>query len=114
MEPNWNTLIESSINDFTRQNSSVQSLHGVEIISDYSQVGFEIIDVIAEAEGIPLSSMQFKAMVGKGNTLVLLTLNILFFFCMLKYALKAVVLILIEQFPALSFCHRFCSLPFAT
>ncbi|KAG2590952.1 peptidyl-tRNA hydrolase, mitochondrial-like [Panicum virgatum] len=30
-------------------------------------VGFEIIDVIAEAEGIPLSSMQFKAMVGKGR-----------------------------------------------
>jgi hypothetical protein len=28
-----------------------------------------MIDVIAEAEGIPLSSMQFKAMVGKGNTL---------------------------------------------
>jgi len=46
-------------------------------MSDYSQVGFEMINVIAEAEGIPLSSMQFKAMVGKGNTLVLLTLNIL-------------------------------------
>ncbi|PUZ55241.1 hypothetical protein GQ55_5G196600 [Panicum hallii var. hallii] len=30
-------------------------------------VGFEMIDVIAEAEGIPLSSMQFKAMVGKGR-----------------------------------------------
>jgi hypothetical protein len=26
-----------------------------------------MIDVIAEAEGISLSSMQFKAMVGKGN-----------------------------------------------
>ncbi|CAL4974614.1 unnamed protein product [Urochloa decumbens] len=30
-------------------------------------VGFEMIDVIAEAEGISLSSMQFKAMVGKGR-----------------------------------------------
>ncbi|RCV26882.1 hypothetical protein SETIT_5G280900v2 [Setaria italica] len=30
-------------------------------------VGFEMIDVISEAEGIPLSSMQFKAMVGKGR-----------------------------------------------
>ncbi|TVU35443.1 hypothetical protein EJB05_17333, partial [Eragrostis curvula] len=30
-------------------------------------VGFELIDVIAEAEGISLSSMQFKAMVGKGR-----------------------------------------------
>jgi PTH1 family peptidyl-tRNA hydrolase len=28
-----------------------------------------MIDVIAEAEGISLSSMQFKAMVGKGNIL---------------------------------------------
>lgn len=26
-----------------------------------------MIDVIAEAEGISVSSMQFKAMVGKGN-----------------------------------------------
>uniref|UniRef100_A0A0E0JMR7 peptidyl-tRNA hydrolase n=1 Tax=Oryza punctata TaxID=4537 RepID=A0A0E0JMR7_ORYPU len=30
-------------------------------------VGFEMIDVIAEAEGISLSSMQFKAMIGKGR-----------------------------------------------
>ncbi|CAO2183186.1 unnamed protein product [Urochloa humidicola] len=30
-------------------------------------VGFEMIDVIAEAEGISLSSMQFKATVGKGR-----------------------------------------------
>lgn len=30
-------------------------------------VGFEMIDVIAEAEGISISSMQFKAMVGKGR-----------------------------------------------
>ncbi|XP_006644542.1 peptidyl-tRNA hydrolase, mitochondrial [Oryza brachyantha] len=30
-------------------------------------VGFEMIDVISEAEGISLSSMQFKAMVGKGR-----------------------------------------------
>ncbi|KAJ8492729.1 hypothetical protein OPV22_014450 [Ensete ventricosum] len=29
-------------------------------------VGFEMIDVIAEAEGISLSSMRFKAMFGKG------------------------------------------------
>ncbi|WVZ69192.1 hypothetical protein U9M48_018016, partial [Paspalum notatum var. saurae] len=31
-------------------------------------VGFEMIDVISEAEGISLSSMQFKAMVGKGKS----------------------------------------------
>ncbi|KAG8055770.1 hypothetical protein GUJ93_ZPchr0001g29778 [Zizania palustris] len=30
-------------------------------------VGFEMIDVIAEAEGVSVSSMQFKAMVGKGR-----------------------------------------------
>ncbi|XBI65203.1 peptidyl-tRNA hydrolase, mitochondrial [Triticum dicoccoides] len=30
-------------------------------------VGFEMIDAIAEAEGVSLSSMQFKAMVGKGR-----------------------------------------------
>ncbi|RWW66786.1 hypothetical protein BHE74_00025833 [Ensete ventricosum] len=30
-------------------------------------VGFEMIDVIAEAEGISLSSMRFKAMFGKGT-----------------------------------------------
>jgi hypothetical protein len=32
------------------------------------QVGFEMIDAIAEAEGIPVSSKQFKAIVGKGNS----------------------------------------------
>ncbi|KAF8696095.1 hypothetical protein HU200_036985 [Digitaria exilis] len=30
-------------------------------------VGFEMIDAIAEAEGVSMSSMQFKAMVGKGR-----------------------------------------------
>ena len=45
------------------------------VTSDYSQVGFEMIDVIAEAEGISLSSMQFKAMVGKGNILTKDCLN---------------------------------------
>ncbi|KAJ4796782.1 Peptidyl-tRNA hydrolase [Rhynchospora pubera] len=30
-------------------------------------VGFEMIDAIAEAEGIPLSKMQFKALFGKGQ-----------------------------------------------
>ena len=34
-----------------------------------------MIDVIAEAEGISLSSMQFKAMVGKGNILTKDCLN---------------------------------------
>ncbi|RXH96527.1 hypothetical protein DVH24_009031 [Malus domestica] len=29
-------------------------------------VGFEMVDAIAEAEGIPLSSVSFKALVGKG------------------------------------------------
>jgi hypothetical protein len=32
-----------------------------------TQVGFEMIDAIAEAEGISVSSKQFKSMVGKGN-----------------------------------------------
>ncbi|GJM93485.1 hypothetical protein PR202_ga10045 [Eleusine coracana subsp. coracana] len=40
------------------------------VTSEYwvvEMVGFEMIDVIAEAEGISISSMQFKAMVGKGR-----------------------------------------------
>lgn len=32
-----------------------------------SQVGFEMVDAIAEAEGISLSKMQFKALFGKGT-----------------------------------------------
>lgn len=39
----------------------------MKVLSIFSQVGFEMIDAIAEAEGVSLSSMQFKAMVGKGN-----------------------------------------------
>lgn len=31
------------------------------------QVGFEMVDAIAEAEGISLSSVSFKALVGKGS-----------------------------------------------
>ncbi|OAY81934.1 Peptidyl-tRNA hydrolase, mitochondrial [Ananas comosus] len=39
----------------------------LESIRTNFRVGFEMIDVIAEAEGISLSSIQFKAMLGKGR-----------------------------------------------
>lgn len=30
------------------------------------QIGFELLDAIAEAEGIPVKSVNFKALIGKG------------------------------------------------
>jgi hypothetical protein len=37
-----------------------------------TQIGFEMIDAIAEAEGISVNSKQFKAKVGKGNHMLCL------------------------------------------
>jgi hypothetical protein len=45
---------------------STSLYHAVTIIL-LLQVGFELIDAIAEAEGISITSKHFKAMVGKGN-----------------------------------------------
>lgn len=33
----------------------------------FVQIGFEMIDAIAEAEGIPLRTIQHKALLGKGK-----------------------------------------------
>lgn len=38
------------------------------------QVGFEMLDAIAEAEGISVSTVQFKALFGKGILLLLVSL----------------------------------------
>ena len=40
--------------------------YGVIIRWDSVQVGFEMVDAIAEAEGISISSVSFKALLGKG------------------------------------------------
>lgn len=40
--------------------------YGVIIRWDSVQVGFEMVDAIAEAEGISMSSVSFKALLGKG------------------------------------------------
>ena len=33
----------------------------------FAQIGFEMIDAISEAEGIPLRTIQHKALLGKGT-----------------------------------------------
>lgn len=34
---------------------------------DFEQVGFEMIDALADAEGIYMSSVNFRALLGKGS-----------------------------------------------